>query len=119
VTELGYPSARPLLTERADLVVWLDPPTWLAMWQVTRRTVTRRLRRTELWNGNREGPLWRIVVDDEHVIRWAWRTRRRAAERITALRELRPELEIVRLRSRSEVEAWLASLSGGTPVPPR
>lgn len=119
VTEFGYTSARPLLAERADLVVWLDPPTWLTMWQVTLRTISRRARRTELWNGNREAPLWRFLVDDEHVVRWAWRTRKQAAERIATLRDLRPELEVVRLRSRGEVEAWLAAISGGRPVPPR
>ena len=46
------------------------------MWQVVRRTVRRRWRHEELWNGNREGPLWRNLVDREYPIPWAWHTRR-------------------------------------------
>lgn len=110
ISEFAYGAARPLLLERADTLVWLDYPRWLVMWRVTRRTVTRRLRRLELWNGNYEGPLWRILVDDEHIIRWAWRTHREARERIDWVTAQRPELPVVRLRSQSEADDWIASL---------
>jgi adenylate kinase family enzyme len=107
VAEWQYAAARPLLLERADLLVWLDLPRSLVMRQVTVRTLRRRLRREELWNGNREGPLWRILVDDEHIIRWAWSTWHRATERAEAVLRDRPALPVVRLRSRSEVRRWL------------
>ena len=101
-------------------MVWLDLPLGVAMWRVVRRTVSRRLRRTELWNGNREGPLWRIVVDREHIIRWAWTSRHEARRRITWIEAERPDLPIVRLRSARGVREWLASLSeSGTPARPR
>lgn len=110
VVEWQYAVARPLLLERATELIWLDLPTWRTMWQVVRRTVTRRVRRQVLWNGNREGPLWRVLVDDEHIIRWAWRTR----HKYTALTEeavaSRPDLVVVRLRSHREARAWLESL---------
>lgn len=44
VTEWLYDQARAMLAQRADLVVWLDLPQALVMWQVIRRTVCRRLR---------------------------------------------------------------------------
>lgn len=120
VIEFQYDDTRPLILDRADALVWLDLPLALTTWRVVRRTLTRRLRRTELWNGNREGPLWRILVDEEHIIRWAWTSRHEAALRIAWVRKQRPDLPVVRLRSRRAVEDWLASLSrAGRPVPPR
>lgn len=108
VTEWQYSSARPRLLDRADLLVWLDLPTAVVMRQVVVRTISRRVRRQELWNGNREGPLHTVVTDRDHVVRWAWRTRHRSAEHVAAARESRPRLAVVRLRSRAQVRAWLA-----------
>ncbi len=56
VTEWQYSPVRPLLAERADLVVWLDLPRFTVMSQVVNRTVRRRLSDEPLWNGNLEGP---------------------------------------------------------------
>lgn len=113
VTEWQYAAARPLTLARADLVVWLDLPTWRTMWQVTRRTVSRRLRRTELWNGNREGPLWEVLTDPDHIIRWAWRTRGKYRGLESHVAERRPGVPVVRLRSHREAERWLAGLPTG------
>ena len=121
-TEWQYTQVRPRLAERADLMVWLDLPRWLVMYRVTRRTLTRRLRRQQLWNGNREGPLRTIVRDPEHIIRWAWSTHGETAERTRRIAHRLPGLPVVRLRSRREVEAWLSGplrRYGGTPAPPR
>src|SRR5690554_5255404 len=54
VCEWQYAAVRPLLAERAELLVWLDYPVTLVMWRVIRRTTLRWLRDEELWNGNRE-----------------------------------------------------------------
>jgi adenylate kinase family enzyme len=113
VIEYQYDAVRPLILERADTFVWLDFSTRQVMSQVVRRTVRRRWRREELWHGNREGPLWRVLVDPGHVVRAAWRTRDWAAQRAGDSRRSHPELTVVRLRSRTEVEAWLTGLSGG------
>jgi adenylate kinase family enzyme len=43
-----------LVWERADAIVWVDPPRWRVMFQVLRRTVIRAVAGKELWNGNRE-----------------------------------------------------------------
>ncbi|MGN6781095.1 MAG: AAA family ATPase [Marmoricola sp.] len=123
VIEFQYDDTRPLILERADVLVWLDLPLHVTMWRVARRTLSRRIHRTELWNGNREGPLWRILVDPEHIVRWAWTSRHEAGARIAWVRDVRPDLPVVRLRSRRKVEAWLAWRAevsgGGRPVPPR
>ncbi|MFL6108818.1 MAG: AAA family ATPase [Marmoricola sp.] len=121
VTEWQYTEVRPLLLDRCDLVVHLDVPRRTAMWRVTRRTLSRRLRRTELWNGNREGPLWHLFHDPEHIVRWAWSSYPVASERIAAVLAERPQLPVVRLRA-GEVEAWRdgpISRDPGTPGPPR
>ena len=110
VTEWQYDAARPLLAERADTLVWLDLPFWTVTFpRVVRRTVRRSLRREELWNGNREAPLRSIVTDPEHIIRWAVATRNGCRHRIPVLERTHPSLHVVRLRTRREVRAWVAT----------
>jgi adenylate kinase family enzyme len=107
VTEWQYDVVRPLLLERADLLVWLDLPRSVVMRQVVRRTVRRRLRREVLWNGNQEPPFRTIFSDPEHIVRWAWTTHHRTPERVREILTERPDLVVVRLRSRDEARRWL------------
>jgi adenylate kinase family enzyme len=107
VCEFQYRPARPVLVDRADLLVWLDLPALRALGRVAMRTVRRRLRREELWNGNREGPLGGFLTDPEHVVRYAWATRHDAASRAESLLASHPQLPVVRLRSQEDVDAWL------------
>ena len=51
--------------------MWLDPPKWLAVARVIRRTVRRSLTRTELWAGNREH--LRAVLGRDELLRFLWR----------------------------------------------
>ncbi len=113
VTEWQYAAARPILAERTDLMVWLDLPRRVTMWRVIRRTLRRRFRREELWNGNIEPPLGTIFTTPDHIVRWAWRTHDKAARRIESLRRERPALTIVHLASRRAVKDWL---SGPLPI---
>lgn len=108
VTEWQYATARDLLADHADLLVWLDLPFGVTLARVVRRTVVRRLRRQELWNGNREAPLHRFLLDREHVVRWAISTRHKYAELVPEASSARPHLVVCRLRTRREVEDWLA-----------
>jgi adenylate kinase family enzyme len=108
VTEWQYVAARPLLAERADLLVWLDLPRMVVMRQVVGRTMSRRVRWRELWNGNHEPPLWTFLTDREHIVRWAWRMHPRDRFQVVALRAQRPELTMIQLRSRNDVELWLS-----------
>ncbi|MDT0202198.1 AAA family ATPase [Nocardioides sp. AE5] len=111
VTEWQYTSARPVLAEAADLMVWLDLPFGLTLGRVVRRTVRRRIRREELWNGNREGPLWKFFTDPGHVVRWSISTRDKYREEVPATAAARPDMVVVRLRSRAEVERWIRRLA--------
>jgi adenylate kinase family enzyme len=106
VTEWQYSLARPMLAEHADLMVWLDLPFRITLARVVRRTVHRRLHRVEMWNGNLEGPLWTFFTDDEHIVRWAIKTRNQYAERVPAVEA--SGLTVVRLRTTAEVDRWLA-----------
>src|SRR5690606_26775055 len=100
--------ARPILAARADLLVWLDLPfTTVTLPRLLRRTVGRRVRREELWNGNVEPPLWTVLTDREHVVRWAVHTRGKLRVRVPQLEEQAPHLVVVRLRSPREVTRWV------------
>jgi adenylate kinase family enzyme len=104
-----------MLSGRADTVIWLDHPRRLTMWQVTRRTVGRRIRREQLWNGNTEPPLRTVFTDPEHVIRWAWRTHGQPGRRVAGLLAERGEqVAVVRLRGRRQVRRWVGRLRAGT-----
>lgn len=111
VTEWQYDAARELVADRAEVLVWLDLPFRLTLTRVVRRTVGRRLRREVLWNGNIEGPLHTVLTDPEHIIRWSISTRRKYRQLVPEAVAARPHLQLVRLRSRREVEQWLAGLS--------
>ncbi len=108
VTEWQYRSARPTLASRADTLVWLDLPSRIALPRLVRRTVRRRLRREELWNGNQEPPLWHFFAGRDHIFAWALKTQRKYKRMVPALEAEHPELVIVRLRSQRDVERWLA-----------
>lgn len=103
VVEWQYGSVKPMLAGRADLLVWLDHGRWTVLWRVAKRTLVRRLRRQELWNGNLEPPLWTIFTDRDHIVRWSWRSRHTARDDVAALS--RPT--VVRLCGQREVDAWL------------
>ena len=108
-TEWQYDTARPLLADAADLMVWVDPPFWrVTLPRVIRRTLRRRMLRQRLWNGNVEPALHTIFTDPEHIVRWSFTTRHKYTERIPALDAQGTSLVIVRLRSQGDIEHWLA-----------
>jgi adenylate kinase family enzyme len=95
--------------DRADTLVHLDPSLRLAFGRVLWRTTWRSARRDELWNGNRESfrnmlfsrysmPLW--------VLKQHGRTRRRIAE----IASQHPHLQVIRIATRREADAWLQSI---------
>ena len=45
--------------------------------------------------------------DRDHIIRWAWRTHGETGIRVIALAGERPDLTIVRLGDRADVERWV------------
>jgi adenylate kinase family enzyme len=109
--EWQYGPVRSMLADRADLLVWLDPPKRTVMRQVIARTLRRRIRREQLWNGNTEGPLYTFFTDPEHIVRWAWDQHHLTAEKVREADRRHPNLTVVRLRNRGEVEQWCARLA--------
>ena len=108
VTEWQYGAVRDLLAARADLLVWLDLRRPVVMRQVTARTVRRWWRQEQLWNGNVEPPLWTVLTDREHLLRWTWSTHAHTAPRVAGLLTRLPELPVVRLTTPDAVDRWVA-----------
>jgi adenylate kinase family enzyme len=59
---------------RATDIVWMDTPRWRVMAQVVWRSLSRAIRKQELWPGTGNKELFRKWLDKEHPIRWAWDT---------------------------------------------
>jgi adenylate kinase family enzyme len=110
VIEWQYEQVRPLLASRADTMVWLHFSRTTVMRRIVRRTVTRRLRRVELWNGNREAPLRTFFSDPEHVVKWAWQTHAGWEAKVRAAVAENPGLQLLELRSPRETARWVESL---------
>lgn len=110
IVEWQYNPVRPLLLARADLLVWLDLSRARVFSQLLHRTLMRRWRRVELWNGNREPPLYTIFTDPEHVVRWAWGSYARVGPRVSAVLAQPDRPVVVRLGSRREIRRWLAQV---------
>jgi adenylate kinase family enzyme len=111
VTEWQYEVARPLLAARADLLVWLDLPRSVVLVRVVRRTLLRRLARSELWNGNREPPLRTVLTDRDHIVRWSMRTLGSYPRRIRETLAANPGLQLVRLHSARDADRLVARLA--------
>ncbi|MBO0981134.1 AAA family ATPase [Microbacterium sp. SD291] len=127
VTEWQYTSkgTDEILTPRAQLALWLDYPWPVVRTRLVRRTIGRSILRTEMYNGNVEKPLWRLLATrdpDENILAWQSKTRSFWAERMPAKREQFPHLIIVRLHHPRETEQWLrvqAEASGVSTAPPK
>ncbi|HZU92743.1 MAG TPA: AAA family ATPase [Microbacterium sp.] len=111
VTEWQYTSrgTDEILAPRAQLVLWLDYPYRIVRTRLIRRTASRQLRRTELWNGNTErGPLNMFRRDpEENILLWQTKTLHKWEERMPTIEAGFPHLEIVRLRHPRETERWV------------
>jgi len=100
-----------LVLGAADTIVWLDLPLTVKLRRLWTRT-TRRIRtREELWNGNREA--WRTAFIGRESL-FVWMFRQHVRHRRNWPRAFDGDPRFVRLRSPSEVEAWLEAQT----VPP-
>lgn len=99
------------LWPQADIVVYLDPPLPVTLWRIVRRTVLRIVRRTELWNGNRER--WTALFGRDSLLVWAVQTHRRyrseLPEKLAPL--ARSGVRVVRLGSTADTDRWLAEFA--------
>ena len=91
-----------LVLDQVDTVVWLEVPFRTAIRRVLWRTLSRLVRRTELWNGNRE--TLRYTFGRESIVLWVLRTHREFEEKWAPRFEGR---NVVRV---TDVDAWLQSI---------
>jgi adenylate kinase family enzyme len=95
-----------LVSDRADLVVWLDLPLRVALARTLRRTLARIHDHAELWNGNTQtwrGAFW----GRDSLFIWALRSHRIHRRGIPAT--VASE-KLVRLRSAAATQRWLETL---------
>lgn len=117
VTEWQYTSkgTDEIMTPRAQLAIWLDYPWPVVRARLIRRTLSRSILRTEMYNGNVEKPLWKLVATrdpSESILAWQTKTRGFWTAKMPQEHEQFPHLTIVRLRHPRETERWLR----GVPV---
>ncbi len=92
-----------LVVDQADTVVWLDVSYATAIRRVLARTSWRLLRRTELWNGNRERP--RDAFGRNSIVWWVLTTHRGFAAKWEERLVGHPH--VLRIR---DADAWLQSI---------
>jgi adenylate kinase family enzyme len=104
----GGKGAREIVWGRADTVVWLDPPLWVILMRLWRRSVGRIRSGYALWGGNRE-TFRNTFLSRESLFVWAvktyWRRKRNFREQLA-----RPEyahLEVRRFTRSEDAERWL------------
>jgi adenylate kinase family enzyme len=96
-----------LVSDRADVLVWLDLPIPLVMWRLLRRTHVRKRDRIELWNGNVE-PGWRVSL--RYLI---WPALKAALVNRRTFPRRYARLHVERLRSDRDVSSFVRSIQGG------
>ncbi|HUF33944.1 MAG TPA: AAA family ATPase [Acidimicrobiales bacterium] len=96
---------RDIVLPRADTLVWLDPPRRIAIGRALRRSVGRLVRRTELWDTNRQGI---STLSPASVVRLIkrWPGYSKLIEETLASGQY-PHLSVHRLRNDREFTAWL------------
>ena len=108
----NYTRIRPMLMERANVIVWLDYPRWLVTWRVLCRSVERAWTGRELWAGNRES--FRLTFfSRDSIIWWSIKTFGKNRRKYRAMFEElagRSDVQAVRLRAPREAERWLTDI---------
>jgi adenylate kinase family enzyme len=92
--------AADLVWPAADTLVWLDPPRWLAVSRVLRRSIGRVLSRTELWSSNRQGLNTLTPASISRLVR-RWPSYSARVDELLTTRQV-PGLTVVRVRSRRD-----------------
>lgn len=100
-----------LILKRADTLIWLDLSRLQVFKQVLRRTIQRAWTREPIWHNNCES--WRIsFFSRESILLWSMQTYAERKKKYSALfaDPALAHLPKIRLTSRKQVNAWLASL---------
>jgi len=129
ITEWQYTSkgTDEIMTPRAQLALWLDYPYRVVRSRLIRRTLGRSVLRTEVYNGNVEKPIWKLLSTrepEENILAWQTKTLGYWRAKMPDVRERFPHLTIVRLTHPRETERWLrgrseAQAEGASTAPPK
>ena len=115
VVDGNYSVARDIVWTRATTIVWLDYSFHVSFGRLFRRTMSRYINRTELWNGNRED-LKGVLFAKDSLFVWAFRrhwSRRKSYPRALAQPEY-SHLDVLRFHSPRAARRWLKSLDCAT-----
>ncbi|NER79122.1 MAG: AAA family ATPase [Leptolyngbya sp. SIO1D8] len=112
VIDGNYLRVRPLIWQRATMVIWLNYALPLIIWRVTQRTISRSLTQQELWNGCYE-TLQKGFFSHDSIILWAFQSYFRHARTFPIWFAKPPyqHLDIVELKFPLEADMWLSSLA--------
>lgn len=111
VTEWLCRDARAILAQRVQIMNWLDYSVPRRVYWITRRTDQRRVTQEPLWESElREQPLRTIFIDQGHIVRWAWRTRRSLDQLPQLLDRQHPHVTLYRFRPPTQTQRWLEDL---------
>jgi adenylate kinase family enzyme len=99
-----------LVLERADTIVWLDLPLRACLRRIGMRTWRRIRTREELWASKNRETLRSAFFSRDSLFVWTLKAHARHQREWPARFAQHPRLELVRLRSPREVDAWLAAL---------
>ena len=115
VTDGGYRSLVSDITwTTADEIVWIELPFAITFSRMLRRTIARRARNEELWNGNRESIRGMLFSRDSLILFAIQHRNKYRDEYPAALSDPRlAHVRASRLRSRRAVGAWLRQLASG------
>ena len=111
VSDGNYRFLRDILWKRAQVLIWLDYPLYIILWQLWRRTWKRVLTKELLWGTNTER-LGAQFFSRDSLFLWALKSHARHRKEYSSMPGL-PEythLKVYRLKSRRETEDWLRSL---------
>ena len=113
VCDGNYALVRDLVYERADGLVWLDPPKHRVMRQVVARSWVRAIRGDELWPGTGNRETFSRWLSKDHPIRWAYDTYgdRRRRYRLMLEDPALGHLRKWRIQTRRQADALITELA--------
>jgi hypothetical protein len=111
VIDGNYAAVRDLVWDRAEAVVWLDPPLRVILWQYVARTRRRLRSRQEIWPGTGNRERWSHLLRRDGLLWWILTTYRGRRRRYAGLLDERSDLSVIRLRSMAAVDRWLRGLT--------
>ena len=114
VIDGNYRAVRPVVWNRANLIVVIDRPRWQTTWRVFRRTIARGFTRQELWNGNRESLRNLISIEPErNIVLWSITRQRQYHSALQSeAQELAPGVPVVTIRNDEAARQLIQFLNG-------